>query len=62
MHASSSSDQLVSDALNVQSQRREICADRAVALLYGSTVSIAMLGWLYALGMALRGGIVWALS
>ena len=63
MLVSPSSDQIAPDALNfAEPQERTIWAERAVAIAYGSTVSVAMLGWLYALGLALRSGLSWVLS
>jgi hypothetical protein len=42
--------------------RGAIWADRVVALAYASVVSVAMLGWLYALSLALSSGLSWLLS
>jgi hypothetical protein len=63
MLVSPSSDQVASEALSsAEPQGRATCAERAVAIAYGSAVSVAMLGWLYALGLGLRSGLSWMFS
>lgn len=67
MLASSLPDQIAAEASDVAEPGQGVTqgvtwGQRLVAVAYGSTVSVAMLGWLYALAHALSSGVSWMLS
>ena len=63
MLASSSSNHIAEEALGgAELQQRAPWMERAVVVVYGLTVSVAMLGWLYALARVLSSGLSWLLS
>jgi hypothetical protein len=63
MLGSSSSNHIAQEALGgAELQQHAPWMERAVVIVYGSTVSVAMLGWLYALARVLSSGLSWLLS
>lgn len=67
MLASSLPDQITPETLDSAERRQGVIqgvtwGQRVVAIAYGSAVSVAMLGWFYALAHALGSGVRWMLS